>query len=205
MSPHKVFSPPQTCQIRGQTRGLLQIIFFPGGFFAQDSEIDHPACYIAGMIRSFILCATLVASSAAGAVALSVVHGAAFEMEVGNFAAPELEPSFVIPAFAPSTLQSVSGSVASMAQDAPVQERADPVVEPVLAALGSPADSMEVIGPDAGVAPLRVPAKAVVERPRPNPQIVQAPRIVPQVAQEMARPVSRVTVVEPKYYIGVYR
>lgn len=167
------------------------------------------------MIRSILICSALVASSAAGAVALSVIHDASpIDRSVRTLApAPvaSVETGFVVPAFAPASrpepqqarvapAASVEMPVADLAPrpaqqpaaaaKSPVVVKAAPVVRPPVAAkpvVTNQVRSARIIKPR---------RKAAAKRPTNLPVIVaQAPAF--QAAAE--------GVAEPQYLIGVFR
>lgn len=165
------------------------------------------------MIRSFLFCSALVASSGAGAVALSVMHDTAFNVEVGAFAEPENSDAFVIPAFAP--VRSISDERPAVFNSASTPVLTQPSQRAQERIFLTPVST----GPNEAVSSIQEPTGDVqVIRAQPLPTAVKpqarvvsekkhmmAPKIVPQVTRSFSEPVVRTTAVAPKYIIGVYR
>jgi len=147
-------------------------------------------------MRSTIICATLVASSAAGSVALSVLHGIAPEYRVKAMApSPEIsEQRFVIPAFAPVSRDAAVSSAMLQTPAQPVAATADGV--PVVRA--SVSDDSVLAEPVETVTQAAVEIEQADVEDSPQPA---APRIVAQANSF----VSDVPTIQLTYLIGVYR
>lgn len=159
------------------------------------------------MIRPLLICSSLVASSAAGAVALSALHDAAGDRSVRTLA-PEpvatVEPRFVIPTYAPSRKAPEEVQVAL--RDAPVLPAA--VAEDAVPAV-APVETAVVQQPEVAPVPRTVVApttRANVAVPQPRAK-ARAPRsaqpvIVAQAPSFLAQDGSAI---QPDWVIGVYR
>ena len=176
------------------------------------------------MIRTLFICSALVASSAAGAVALSALHDATGDRQVRTLApAPvaTVEPRFVIPTFAPS--QRVPEVVQVAVLDMPDMPSAPALdTSPVIpeAATGTASsDLLEALDVPAekSAADVHVPAKKA--RPAMKPAVKKAARAVRTETvrtfkQRTVRPVivaqapafsAQQGALQPDYVIGVYR
>lgn len=173
----------------------------------------------ATMIRSLLICSALVASSGAGAVALSALHDATGDQQVRTLApapAPISEARFVIPTFAPAAKAPEVANVAL--RDAPALPQIEtsdvapaPVASTVVAAATPDISDLIV---------KRQTAPVVTPEPRATPKAVQAARAVRTqtvrtyeerstrpviVAQAPAFTAAQTATLQPDYVIGVYR
>lgn len=149
------------------------------------------------MMRTAIICATLVATSAAGSVALSVLHGIAPEYRVKAMApAPAMpEQRFVIPTFAPATRDTAISSAVHQAPARPVlASTADwvPVVQAPVTDGGVLAEPVETVAQPVGIA-----KQTEVDGARQ--------RATPQIVARATTAVSDTPTIKPTYLIGVYR
>lgn len=183
---------------------------------------------ISTMIRSLLICSALVASSGAGAVALSALHDATGDRHVRTLApAPvaTVEPRFVIPNYAPAATTPEVVQVAL--RDAPILPQVsavdaapEPLPSPVAAA---PVPSIKdvTIAPEA-VAGITPKAHASLPRPqaRASAKTVTVARAVRSetvrtfkqrstrpviVAQAPAFSAQQPAALNPDWVIGVYR
>ncbi|MEO0669734.1 MAG: hypothetical protein AAFZ99_17615 [Pseudomonadota bacterium] len=182
--------------------------------------IGHGPCYMFDtMIRSLLICTALVASSGAGAVALSALHDAAGDRNVRTLApvpVATVEPRFVIPTFAPAPATPEVVEVAL--RDAPVLpavESADVAPVPLATPVAAPVPSFTDV---VVVAPQAKP----VAKPqaRASTKSVQTARAVRNetvrtfkqrstrpiiVAQAPAFSAEQPAALQPDWVIGVYR
>lgn len=177
------------------------------------------------MIRSLIICSALVASSAAGAVALSVLHDTTGDYTVRTLApAPQetIEARFVIPTFAPAPKPAAPVVMEAALRDAPVMPTiggtvtdetpvslSSPVLEIVPAVVPSiaksaPAPRVRPVSKTTKITPSAMAtARAVrTQTVRTIQKRHSAPVIVTQTHafSATARPS-----LAPEYLIGVYR
>ena len=159
------------------------------------------------MIRSILICSALVASSAAGAVALSVMHDASpLDRSVRTLApAPEatVEAAFVIPSFAPAP------------RPEPQQARVAPFASPELPATDAvPRVLPQVTSAEQQVVRPPITTKQVVKTPAQTVRILKPRRKAAArrssnlpviVAQAPSFRASAQGAVEPQYLIGVFR
>ena len=179
------------------------------------------------MIRSLLICSALVASSGAGAVALSALHDATGDRHVRTLApAPvaTVEPRFVIPSFAPAAKAPEVIEVAL--RDAPVlpvtsdADRAPAALaEPVVASVPSAADVFVPLAtkPVATPEPRKSAAKPKARASSKSVQTARAVRkeTVRTFKQRSTRPVivaqapaftaQQPSSLQPDWVIGVYR
>lgn len=174
------------------------------------------------MIRSLLICSALVASSGAGAVALSALHDATGDRHVRTLApvpVATVEPRFVIPNYAPAAQAPEVVEVAL--RDAPVLPQVsavdaapEPLPAPVAAAVPTIADVEIAPTAIARVAPK--PRAAVVKpQARASAKTVQTARAVRTFKQRSTRPVIVAQApaftaqqpggLQPDWVIGVYR
>lgn len=166
------------------------------------------------MIRSLFICSALVASSAAGAVALSALHDATGDRSVRTLASvptETIEARFVIPSYAPS--QRAPEVIPAAVRNVPVQPSEslrDPVPAEVL--------THETLSDDTPE-----PQPLITPRARPviaaRPAVVHTAPVRPQSSarakQRVAKPVivaqvpaftaQQQTALQPDWVIGVYR
>lgn len=176
------------------------------------------------MIRSLIICSALVASSAAGAVALSVLHDTTGDYSVRTLApAPQevIEPRFVIPTFAPAPKPAAPVVIEAALHDAPVMPAiGNTMTDETPVALSAPTLTVRPVAPSIArsaptpratpvVKPRKVTPKAVANARAVRTQTVRtlqkrynAPVIV---SQTPAFSATARTTVAPEYLIGVYR
>ena len=174
---------------------------------------------ISTMIRSLLICSALVASSGAGAVALSALHDATGDRHVRTLApAPvaTVEPRFVIPTFAPApTTPEVVEVALRDAPALPGVEAADvapaPLATPVAAAVPGITDvafaapqAKPVAKPTARASTKSVQTARAVrdETVRTFKQRSTRPIIV---AQAPAFSAQQPAALQPDWVIGVYR
>ena len=174
------------------------------------------------MIRSLLICTALVASSGAGAVALSALHDATGNRAVRTLApAPvaTVEPRFVIPSFAPAQKTVEEPEVIQVAlRDAPVQPElgtrdtlhvaptvtealAPPQAEPV--AKPKPRTTVAKPKPRATKKPVQAARVVRTETVRTFKQRRKARPVI--VAQAPAFSANSGSALQPDYVIGVYR
>ena len=179
------------------------------------------------MIRSLLICSALVASSGAGAVALSALHDATGDRHVRTLApvpVATVEPRFVIPNYAPAAQAPEVVEVAL--RDAPVLPQVsavdaapEPLPSPIAAAVPTIADVEIAPTAIARVAPK--PRAAVVKpQARASAKTVQTARAVRNetvrtfkqrstrpviVAQAPAFTAQQPGGLQPDWVIGVYR
>ncbi|WP_299684100.1 hypothetical protein [uncultured Tateyamaria sp.] len=173
------------------------------------------------MIRSLLICSALVASSGAGAVALSALHDATGDRHVRTLApAPvaTIEPRFVIPSFAPAPKAPEVIEVAL--RDAPTLPAiVDTDIVPVAAV--TPALTEALAPPVAKPIATPKPRKAAVKpKARASAKTVQTARAVRNetvrtfkqrstrpviVAQAPAFTSEQRAALQPDWVIGVYR
>lgn len=166
------------------------------------------------MIRSITICAALIASSGAGAVALSIMHDTAY---VAAFPSDSLSldagtDAFVVPAFANAS-SSVDGNSPTLSK-ALVPTLEQPKKDRVIRTPESTrefVDGIERRVPGAVISTLRPVAKTASFQPTRSAALTltsprtQAPMVMSQVSRRVPQSVVRVSAVEPKYVIGVYR
>lgn len=175
----------------------------------------HPICYLECMLKAVIVSSALVASSAAGAVALSVLHNRTFEVETRVFTAPApVVRSYVAPTPTPEQTvplaQQTDLPAVTAETPTPLAKiiKKESILTPV--SLGSVASA----APEPAV-PIARSLPTSVKRPEAAPRIAftqdnglsepTAPVIVGQVAQSALAPIAQQTRVIPAYTIGVYR
>ena len=166
------------------------------------------------MIRSLLICSSLVLASGAGAVALSALHDSTMTDRSARTLAPapvaKVEPRFVIPTFAPATVQPEATVIQASLRAAP--ELTTNVLQDTSPATPSLTDA---------IVPQSLKQKAVASRvatPKPARHVATPTTLKPRYKAAAPRPTAAPIIVaqapafrasataqEPDYLIGVFR